>query len=129
MRWDIRVAAHFFIAAVFVAVCVMAAPAGFRIEGTPALVLFWAGLIGAAVFTVAGFRTGLQGEQKTPPRGHKRRMVALYGMIIFGLSWFGFESVYFWPVSGRNTSTPSSNAKSNDLVSVTRLKILLSAIL
>lgn len=99
MRWDIRVTAHFFIAAAFFAVCVMVAPDYLQITGALRAICFWGGLVGGILFGVAGFVAAFRGEAIAPRRGHRRRMIGLYGMVASGIGLLGFATAYFLPAS------------------------------
>ena len=108
MRWDIRIANHYYGAAACLAVCLMAAPVAFHLEGLVASALFWLSLTGALVLTLAGFRASIKGEKATPLKGHIRRMIGLYGMVICGVGFIGFAAAYLWP--GGSESSPNAAA-------------------
>lgn len=112
MRWDIKVAAHFYVAAAFLAVCVMAAPVAFHIEGQLSVILFWMSFAGAAVFTFAGFRAGLRGEAQASRRGHLRRMIGLYAMLVCGIGFIALAATFFWPNQGEQDAGVAEKAAS-----------------
>ena len=97
MRWDIKVTVYLSFAAAFLAILVMVAPDVLSLSDGAKTVAFWVGLTGAIVFGTAGFRAAIVGERQALLKGHKRRMVGLYGMIICVVGLIGFASVYFWP--------------------------------
>ncbi len=114
MRWDIRIAAHFFVAAAFFAVCVMAVPDYLHLTGISSAACFWGGLLGAALFAVAGFRSALLGERYAASRGHHRRMIGLYGMVTCAVGFIGFAGAYFWPNTLRNAIENSTTQSAQE---------------
>lgn len=105
MRWDVRITNHYYAAAAFLAVCLMAAPVAFHLEGAISLIIFWIALIGAVAFSLAGLIASLHGEESKPAKGHVRRMVSLYGMLACGLGFIGFMASYLFP--GSTAEAPS----------------------
>jgi hypothetical protein len=98
MRWDIRVTAHFYVSAAFLSVCIMFAPDVLHFGETARDIGFFIGLIGAILFGILGFRAALREEQSTPKLEHRRRMLAIYGMVVFGAGFLGCAAWYFfWP--------------------------------
>ena len=113
MRWDIRFGIHLFIAAAFFAVCVMVAPDYLHPTETIREVMFWVGLTGTILFVMAAFRTALQGERFISGKGHRRRVIALYGMVTCIVGFLGFAAAYLWPGEPlqvvKTSEVPSTN--------------------
>ena len=97
MRIDFQIAILLALAALPAGVALMAAPEYIGILKEYPAPFFWGGLILTAVFIAAAIIIALRGEASEPRLGHKRRMTALAGMIIFGLGFLGSAAVYFWP--------------------------------
>ncbi len=76
----------------------MAAPEYLHLSPTGVFLSFWGGLVGTIV--LIGWATGiaLRDDAKAPAEGHKRRMVPIVGMVIFGLGFVTCAAWYFWPV-------------------------------
>lgn len=69
---------------------------------------FWAGLGLTVILLVAAIVLALKGEASEPQKGHRRRMVALAGMVISGACFVAFAAAYFWP--GKSGTSSSSTA-------------------
>jgi membrane protease YdiL (CAAX protease family) len=86
--------AAFFVAAAFLWV----------LDAVPALkaypeIAFGISMALALSCLVMAIRAALKDEEKAPVAGHKRRMIALGGMIVCGIGFLGFAAAYFWPIS------------------------------
>ncbi len=97
MRRDFQIAILLALAAIPAGVALMAAPEYIGILKEYPGPFFWGGLIVAAVLIGAAIIIAFRGEASQPRSGHRRRMIALAGMIIFGLGFVGAAAVYFWP--------------------------------
>jgi len=75
----------------------MAAPDYIEILREEPSPFFWGGLI-STVGLIGTAISIARGEATEPRYGHKRRMIALAGMIIFGLGFVGSAALYFWPM-------------------------------
>jgi hypothetical protein len=119
MRWDIRIAAYFFMAAACLAVCAVAAPDYLSLTGIAGLLCFWGGMLGAILFAVAGFRAAFLGEEFKPKKGHRRRMIGLYGMVVCAVGLLGFSAAYFWPSKFHNHDEPVVSETATGLLDYT----------
>jgi len=114
MRWDIRVGIHLFIAAAFFAVSVMVAPDYLHPTEVMREIMFWVGLAGSILFVIAAFRTAIQGEKLIAGKGHRRRVIALYGMVTCSVGFLGFAATYFWPGEPSRVVEVSESPSSNE---------------
>jgi len=112
-------------------VALMAAPEAFPFLKAYPLPFFWGGFGLTAVLLGAAIIIAFRGEALEPRKGHKRRMIALNGMIVCGLGFLGFSTAYFWPAT---QGTPPSSSpglapvhqEPNSLAEVQPLPIRLS---
>jgi hypothetical protein len=98
MRRDFQIAILLALAAIPAGVALMAAPY-YAEEALKAFApqCFWGGL-GLTVFLIIfAFVIAIRGEAAEPRIGHKRRMIALTGMVVCGIGFGGFAAAYFWP--------------------------------
>jgi MFS family permease len=106
MRIDFKIAILLAVASIPAGVALMAAPEYFAfLKEYPGL-FFWGGLILTAVLIGAAIGIALRGEAREPRRGHRRRMVALAGMIVFGIGFLVCAGIYFRPSSWSQTEIP-----------------------
>jgi hypothetical protein len=97
MRKDFQIAILLALAAIPAGVALMAAPEYVGVLKEYPAPFFWVGLILAVGLIGAAIVIALRGEASEPRSGHRRRMIALVGMIVFGLGFVGSAAVYFWP--------------------------------
>src|SRR5437762_1329770 len=98
MRVDLKVAILLALAGLAGGMALMAVPSYFEIPHEYAGLLVFGGL-GIAVFLLGWASiVAYLGEKDAPAKGHARRMIALPGMIIFGLGFLICSALYFWPV-------------------------------
>jgi hypothetical protein len=119
MHIDRRIAILGLLGTAALAVAMMAAPLLFADLPRWLLeILFWGGLLLATTLIGTSIVVAFLGEASEPPIGHRRRMIALLGMIISGISFLTFAAIYFWPERPTPTvaslaaaTTPSSPQK------------------
>jgi len=112
MHIDRRIAILGLLGTAALAVAMMAAPLLFADLPRWLLgLMFWGGLLLAAVVIGASIIIAFRGEASEPRIGHRRRMIALFGMIIFGVGFVGSAALYFWPMR----PTPISEASSRSI--------------
>jgi hypothetical protein len=87
MRKDFQIAILLALAAVPAGVALMSAPEYIPILKDYPAPFFWGGLILATGFIGAAITIALRGEASEPRLGHRRRMIALAGMTVFGLGF------------------------------------------
>jgi len=97
MRRDFQIAILLALAAIPAGVALMAAPEYIGILKEYPGPFFWGGFALTAGLFGAAIAIAFRGEAAEPESGHRRRMIALIGMIIFGLGFLGSATVYFWP--------------------------------
>jgi hypothetical protein len=97
MRKDFQIAILLALAAIPAGVALMAAPEYIGVLKEYPAPFFWGGLILAVGLIGAAIVIALRGEASEPRSGHRRRMIALVSMIVFGLGFVGSAAVYFWP--------------------------------
>src|ERR1700732_4640702 len=105
MRKDFQVAILLAFAAIPAGVALMAAPEYINVLREYPGSLFWCGLTLAAALFIAAITIAIRGEAAEPMVGHRRRMTALMGMIIFGLGFLGSAAIYFWPARPASVDT------------------------
>lgn len=110
MRWDVKVTVYFSFSAAFLAVFAMVAPDVLHLTEATKIITFFGGLGGAVLFGAAGFRAAIIGEKAAPQKGHKRRMIGLYGMIVCSIGLLSFATLYFWPEQKAKIASHSTNA-------------------
>jgi len=116
MHIDRRIAILGLLGTAALAVAMMAAPLLFADLPRWLLgLLFWGGLLLAAVLIGASIIIAFRGEASEPRIGHRRRMIALFGMIIFGVGFVGSAALYFWPMRPTPISEASSLAQLAEL--------------
>jgi hypothetical protein len=90
-------------------VALMAAPEAFPFLKAYPLPFFWGSFGLTAVLLGAAIIIAFRSEAMEQRRGHKRRMIALSGMIVCGLGFLGFFAAYFWPATqGTLSASPAS---------------------
>jgi hypothetical protein len=114
------------LAAALLAVAIMSAP-----EYVPLLKehpgwYFWAGIIGAILCFGKAFLVAYQDEARTTKPGRSRRMIALAGMAISGISLVGFAGAYFWPVQNEQPGTTDAQKTQQAKIRMARRWIALS---
>jgi hypothetical protein len=81
-------------------------------------VTFYLCLVAAILFVIVGAVKEYGVETKAPrTTGHRRRMIAIAGMLACGIGFLGFTAAYFWPANAEKTSMVS-NAKPPTLFSL-----------
>src|ERR1700730_1337483 len=95
MRKDFQIAVLLALAALPAGVALMAAPDYIPLLKEYPGPFFWGGLILAAGLIAAAITIAVRGEASEPRAGHRRRMIALTGMVIFGFVFLGSAAVYF----------------------------------
>ena len=96
MHIDRRIAILGLLGMAALAVAMMAAPLLYpTLPQWLLLLMFWGGLILGVCLIGTATIIGFRGEASEPTIGHGRRMIALVGMIVFGLGFVGFAAVYF----------------------------------
>src|ERR1700730_17099921 len=107
MRKDFQIAVLLALAALPAGVALMAAPDYIPLLKEYPGPFFWGGLILAAGLIAAAITIAVRGEASEPRAGHRRRVIALTGMVIFGFGFLGSAAVYFWPM--RSTISEASS--------------------
>jgi hypothetical protein len=113
MRKDFKIAILCAGSAVPLGVALMAAPDYLHIPPAYLGLCFWGGLGLTALLLGAAVVIAIKGEAGEPRIGHKRRMIALVGMIVCGIGFLGFAGAYFWPaaISARVGDVPAAPGK------------------
>jgi hypothetical protein len=112
MRRDFQVAILLALAALPAGVALMAAPEYFGVLKEYPGTFFWGGLLLTAALIGAAIVIAIRGEAGEPIAGHKRRMIALAGMIGCGA---GFAGLYFWPTPHSGSVTGHHDASPPDI--------------
>src|ERR1700730_14099977 len=102
MRIRFQMAILLALAALPAGVALMAAPEYISILKEYPGPFFWGGLILASGLILAAIVIAVHGEASEPKAGHRRRMIALTGMVVCGLGFILFSGIYFWPQRSTN---------------------------
>jgi len=80
------------------------APDVFHLTPRMKELVFFGCMAAAFLCVIAGAAKEARSESASPTkRGHKRRMIAIYGMLISGLTFIAFATAYFWPTEDATT--------------------------
>jgi hypothetical protein len=93
MRRDYLIAIILAVSAIPGGTALMAAPEYLHLTGTSLAFTFWGGVVLTLILILAAVAVALRGEAQSPPKGHRRRMVAIWGMAVFGC---GFLICAIW---------------------------------
>ncbi len=119
MRPDFKIAILLALAAIPAGVALMAAPEYIGILKEHPGPFFWGGLILASGLIGAATIIAVRGEALEPRSGHRRRMIALAGMVICGVGFLGFSALYFWPTATTKKSAVAASESTSALANQT----------
>jgi MFS family permease len=98
MRRDYLIAIILALAAIPVGVVLMVAPEYLHLTGSEIPVAFWSGIGLSTLLIGSAVAVALNGEAGAPRQGHRARMIAIIGMVVFGA---GFILCAIWFFSQR----------------------------
>jgi hypothetical protein len=98
MAWGPRAGFYYALAAIPLTVAGMYGAEALDLTHTQKTIVAVATLAVALVLIGIGAMTELRAERQThTTTGHRRRMIAIGGMLIFGIGFLGVAGAYFWP--------------------------------
>lgn len=95
MRRDFQVAFILALATIPCGTWIAVAPEYLHLTGTALATTFWGSFFLTAILIILALGLALRAESKTPPTGHRQRMIAIIGMAICGFGFLGFALLLF----------------------------------
>jgi hypothetical protein len=95
MRREYQIAIVLAVATVPCGAGLAVAPEYLHLKGAALAATFWGGFALTLALIVLAFILALRAEAQTPPKGHRRRMLAIIGMAVCGFGFLAFAILFF----------------------------------